>query len=594
MGVPIEWPVARCGDRLFFQRRVAGQDQPVLYATSATDPAALVELLVDPAALAADGAVALDWVAPSRDGALVAFGLSEGGTENSTLHVGDERIPNTRACSLSWLPDASGFLYTRYPEGDQYNRHVYRHALGTHWHDDECVFDRLPVSDAWPSVSVHKAGSHVLVSVGVGWSRTDIHLYDCVAKTWTVVIEGVEANTSLGFDGARLYGTTDLDAPRGRVIDAPIDDPTAWRTIIPESELVIESAWRNGDDLWVSGLRRAVRELHRHSLDGTHIERVELPALAELSGATGDHDHAELFIGCASFALPSRIYRWTPGAGLAPWGPDPDLPFDPTSIRVRQVTYPSLDGTPIGLFLVHRTDLTPMADTPCWLGGYGGFNIASTPGYSASIAAWCESGGLYALAGLRGGNEEGEEWHRAGMRGQKQNVFDDFHAAADWLVGNGLTNRERLAIRGGSNGGLLVGAALTQRPDLCQAVVCEVPLLDMLRYPQFLIARLWTHEYGDPDMADEFEWLLGYSPYHHVVQGRAYPQTLMITAEGDTRVDPLHARKMAALLEWAGSPVRFKQEGRSGHGAGKPVSKLAADAADVLAFVSGVLGHQPR
>jgi prolyl oligopeptidase len=265
---------------------------------------------------------------------------------------------------------------------------------------------------------------------------------------------------------------------------------------------------------------------------------------------------------------------------------------------VQRTTYPSLDGTPIGLFLVHRADVAPSPDTPAILNGYGGFAISPGRGWHPRVAAWCAAGGLYAIAGLRGGLEHGEAWHHAGRREHKQNVFDDFAAAADHLVAAGLTSRERLAIFGGSNGGLLVGATLTQRPDLCAAVVCAVPLLDMVRFPLFRIARLWTDEYGDPDVPGEFAWLHAYSPYHHVEPGTSYPATLLQTAEGDTRVDPLHARKMAALLQWASSdparrPVLLFQEERAGHGVGKPVAKLADNVADLLTFVGSHVGLAP-
>ncbi len=261
--------------------------------------------------------------------------------------------------------------------------------------------------------------------------------------------------------------------------------------------------------------------------------------------------------------------------------------------------YASLDGTPIGIFLIHRADVTPDESTPAILNGYGGFAITESPAWSPTIAAWCERGGLYAIAGLRGGYEEGEAWHHAGRRGNKQNVFDDFHAAGDWLVAQGLTSRRGLAIAGGSNGGLLVGAALTQRPEAYRAVWCAVPLLDMVRFPQFLIARLWTDEYGDPDVEEEFAWLHAYSPYHHVCPGVRYPAVLFTTAEGDSRVDPCHARKMAAMLQHDGAgqddhPILFFQEGRAGHGVGKPVSKRADEVADTLTFLAWQLGEPGR
>jgi prolyl oligopeptidase len=306
------------------------------------------------------------------------------------------------------------------------------------------------------------------------------------------------------------------------------------------------------------------------------------------------------FAQLESFTRPAGLWRWTPDQGLVPWGrqaegSDDASPIDPAAFAVGQVRYPSGDGTEIGLFLVHRRDVTPGRHTPCILTGYGGFAIAETPAWSPAVAAWCEQGGLYAIAGLRGGYEEGEAWHRAGRREHKQNVFDDLAAAADFLASSGRTSTPRLALRGGSNGGLLVGAALTQRPEMARAVHCAVPLLDMIRYPQFLIARLWTDEYGDPDVAEEFNWLRAYSPYHHVVEGTCYPAVLFTAAEGDSRVDALHARKMAAALQWAtpcgeARPILLRQEGRAGHGVGKPLQKQADELADVLTFLTWQLG----
>ena len=295
-----------------------------------------------------------------------------------------------------------------------------------------------------------------------------------------------------------------------------------------------------------------------------------------------------------SFALPPGLYRWSEGRGLEAWGGSA-AGIDASAFAGRLTHYPSLDGTSIGLFLVHAAGVEPGPDTPCILTGYGGFAIANSPMWSPGIAAWCERGGVYAIAGLRGGLEEGEAWHRAGRRDTKQNVFDDFLAATDFLVESKLTSRSRLAWRGGSNGGLLVGAALTQRPDGAAAVHCAVPLLDMIRFPQFKIAKLWTDEYGDPDVAEEFAWLWAYSPYHQVVEGVCYPPTLLTTAEGDSRVDPCHARKMAAALQWASScegdkPVLLRQEGRAGHGVGKPLHLQADELADVLTFFSWQLG----
>ncbi|MCU1397078.1 MAG: Prolyl oligopeptidase, partial [Acidimicrobiales bacterium] len=356
-----------------------------------------------------------------------------------------------------------------------------------------------------------------------------------------------------------------------------------------ESDAIIGRAVACGSEVLVVKTERAVDRIERWSMAGEHVGPCGDLGLASVIGISASATSEDAFVVVTGFESPAALYRYRAGDGLVRWAADVGATLDVPRLTVSHVTYPSLDGSQIGLFLIHRHDVVPDADTPTILNGYGGFAISETPLWSPTIAAWCERGGQYAIAGLRGGLEEGEAWHQAGRRANKQNVFDDFHAAADWLVSTGRTSRPRLAIAGGSNGGLLVGAALTQRPDLCAAVWCAVPLLDMIRFPRFLIARLWTDEYGDPDIAEEFAWLWAYSPYHRLVDGVETPAVLLTTAEGDTRVDPLHARKMAAALQHADGrhgdrPTLLFQAGRAGHGVGKPASKRAAEAADVLTF----------
>jgi prolyl oligopeptidase len=374
-----------------------------------------------------------------------------------------------------------------------------------------------------------------------------------------------------------------------------------WCTIVPESDAVIEAVVPTAESLLVLSSRSAVSYLDRYGTDGTDRQAVELPELGSLAGLTGSRDRDEAFFSFTSFARPPTTFRWTPD-GIADWSRlrehDADGDGPSGEYVVEQVRYPSTDGTDVPMFLVRAasTPLTP--DTPCVLTGYGGFSITMGPGYSAAVVSVCDHGGVYAVANIRGGAEEGEAWHRAGMREHKQQSFDDFAAAADWLVENGCTSRDRLAIRGGSNGGLLMGATITQRPDLCRAAQIAVPLLDMLRYHQFLIARLWIPEYGDPDHAEEFAWLHAYSPYHHVEEGTCYPAVLLTSGEGDSRVDPMHARKMGARLQAATScgderPVLVREETRAGHGQGKPVSKQADELADVLGFLYWQIGVGP-
>ena len=618
MGLPVVMSAVVRGDRVFTAERLAGADQYVLalrsldaIASQDSSPA----VLFDPALGAADAAVAIDWFEPSPDGTMVALGVSEGGTENSTLQVLvvgpdagvtvlDDRIPNTRACSVAWEPDGSGFLYTRYPEGDEYHRTVFAHRLGDDPAGDPVVWAEHVTAETWPSVDLSPDGRWVLVHAMVGWSRHDVHVLDRRAPDagWRDVIAGVEVMSTFSFDaaGTGLIGTTTLDAPKGRVVALPLDgatDPADWTTIVPERDRVLGALTVAGDELLVVATSNAVDSVERWSPDGTLLGAIGDPSgigVASVVSMSADRTTGRGVIVTVGFDAPFRLWPFSPSSVPESGRHDGKTAGIPP-LAVSQVTFPSLDGTTIGMFLIHRADVEPGLDTPTILNGYGGFAIAETPVWSPTIAAWCEQGGLYAIAGLRGGIEHGEEWHDAGRRANKQNVFDDFHAAADWLVATGRTSRERLAIDGRSNGGLLVGAALTQRPDLCAAVSCGVPLLDMIRFPQFLIARLWTDEYGDPDIADEFAWLHAYSPYHHVVEGTAYPATFLWTAEGDTRVDPLHARKMAALLQEASGsigdrPVLLHQEGRAGHGVGKPVSKKADEQADVMAFFTWQLG----
>ncbi len=600
IALPTTLSLAVAGERLFVLERAAGADQYSLVVRSAVDASVPPRTLLDPATLATDAAVAIDWFHPSHDGSKVAYGISEGGTENSVLHVLDVatgetdalRIPNTRAASVAWMPDHSGFWYAVYPEGDEYHRHIRFHRMGTDPSADQVVFDRMPTAESWPDVAVSRDGRHLLVQVMVKWTQTDIHLHDTVTGEWRVVVEGVDAQSSLSFDGESLVGVTTRDAPNGRAVRASLANPAEWTTVVPERADVVLGAHApfNGDLLVVAS-RVAVDRVERWAPGATAGEEL---ALGVASVASLDADDGRAFLAVGTFGAPVNVQRYTLADSLQQWSAAPDPSVLP-SLTVTQVFYPSLDGTRIPMFVAHRSDVTPSARTPLILTGYGGFAIAESPVWMPNLAAWCAAGGIYAIAGLRGGYEYGEAWHHAGRRANKQRVFDDFHAAADWLVGEGYTSRARLAIHGGSNGGLLMGVAITQRPDLAPVVWCAVPLLDMIRFPQFLIARLWTDEYGDPDVAEEFGWLHAYSPYHHVVGGAAYPAVLFTTAEGDTRVDPCHARKMAAALTAAGSnqserPILLAQAGRAGHGVGKPASMRVHEGADVLAFFSWQLG----
>jgi prolyl oligopeptidase len=589
------------GPWVFSLDRWGDLDQAVLVVRPRDDAAAAIgepRVLVDPHARTGDATAAIDWFHPSRDGRLLAYGVSAGGNERSTLHIVDvdsgehlaDEIPHTRAASVAWTPDNSSFAYTRYPADSEYDRNVFWHVIGTDPVDDPVVFDALPDPTAWPDVSMSEDGAWMLVHVALGWSRIDVHLIEHATDRRVAVIEGDDSVNGFEVTDGRLLGHTTNGAGRGRIVSAPLGDPTAghWTTVVAESDAVIEGFVTTSASMLVVTNHRAVSHLWRHDLDGTDAEEIPLPELGSLAGLSGADDADVAVFSFTSFTRPASLFRWSPEGGAEAWSDLPGAP-DASAYTVEQVRYPSTDGTDISMFLVRPAGVPAGASRPTILTAYGGFAVTMSPAYSPTAVAWCDTGGLFAVACIRGGAEEGEEWHHAGMREHKQQVFDDFHAAGDWLVANGLCTRESLGIRGGSNGGLLVGVALTQRPDLCRAVFCAVPLLDMVRFPRFLIARLWVPEYGDPDVADEFAWLYGYSPYHHVVSGTCYPAVLFATAEEDSRVDPCHARKTAALMQAATScgdehPILVRIETRAGHGQGKPVTKQADELADVLAF----------
>ncbi|MFM8266447.1 MAG: prolyl oligopeptidase family serine peptidase [Ilumatobacteraceae bacterium] len=607
-GLPTTLAVAVAGQRVFSLERSAGADQFGLVVRDA--PGGPGRSLVDPADLAVDGAMAIDWFHPSPDGRLVAYGLSEGGTEQSVLHlvdvdrgvVLDERIPDTRAASVAWRREGDGFWYTRYPEGDEYHRHVRFHRIGDAQVDDAVVFDRLPTDESWPDVSISDDGRWLVVHVMVGWRRVDVHVLDLASGEWRAISEGIEAQTALHVVDGALVGVTTRDAPNGRVVRIDPDDPTTWTTVVAErNDTVLGSSAVHGADVYVVASTVAVERVERYRALGGTLLPTKTIDLGVASVVGLDVGGAGAFVARGTFGAPVDLLR-IDGAHPERWSESIDPPVLP-ALRVTQVHYPSLDGTMVPMFVAHREDIVPSPSTPLVLTGYGGFAIAESPVWMPNLAAWCAAGGVYCVAGLRGGTEYGDAWHRAGLREHTQHVFDDFHAAADWVVAEGLTSRRLLALHGGSNGGLLMGAAITQRPDLAQAVWCAVPLLDMVRFPQFLIARLWTDEYGDPEVPDEFSWLHAYSPYHRVVAALesstplSHPAVLFTTAEGDTRVDPCHARKMAAAMVAASdgaAPVLLWQAGRAGHGVGKPARMRIDEGADVLTFFSWQLGLDGR
>lgn len=597
----------------FYQRRDGRQNQPVLYVRDGLEGED--RILLDPNSLSAEGTTALDWFHPSADGALMAYGLSDGGSEESVLRVMDvasgrilgEAIAGTRACDLAWLPDNTAFYYTRYPaagtvpEGEeQYHRSVFLHRLGTDSSADTLIF-KPAEKEHWPGVGLSLDGQWLVVTVARTFDQADLYLQDRSAGG---PLAPVVRDLPFSFDGHvvgnRLYIRTNLDAPNYRLFLA---DPSAparenWREIVAtRPDAVLDGVLVTRTRLVLSYLERATSRLQLADLDGTGRVELALPTIGSAFGWGAEADGMELFYGFSSYTVPPSVYRVDLATGVTTLWRRVEADIRPELFVVEQVTYLSKDGTPITMFLVRRTDFTQDGSAPAYLTGYGGFNISMTPGFSRSLLAWLEQGGIVAVPNLRGGGEYGEAWHQDGMLGRKQNTFDDFISAAEYLIRERYTSSARLAIAGGSNGGLLMGAVVTQRPELFRAVIIQVPLLDMLRYHRFRIARLWIPEYGSPDEAEQFAWLAAYSPYHHVVPGTRYPAVLLATAESDSRVDPLHARKMAARLQAATAsshPILLRLEQRAGHGAGKPMSKVLDELVDSWSFLAAELGIEWR
>jgi prolyl oligopeptidase len=601
--------VPRIGGKYYFYTRRDGvQNQPVLYVREGID--GKDRALLDVNLLAADGTVALDWFWPSEHGKYLAYGTSSSGSEMSTLHILETKtgkllpdtIERTRACSIAWSFDNSGFYYTRYPKkGDvpegqeRYNRHVFYHELGSDPEKDPLIFGEGRDAEDWPSVTLDNDGRMLLITVAQGWTKTELFLMDLKKGTPpTRITTGKNFLYSASVYSGRVYIVTNEDAPRYRmfVSEAGEYDRDDWKEIIPQTGGVLKDASLWGGKIFAQYEQNASSQLKVFDLEGQNVKDLPLPAIGTVFGAGGKWDHDEVFYGFESFTVAPSIYRYDLEKRSGSLWAKVDAPgIDAAAYEVEQDWYHSKDGTRVPMFLVHKKGLKKDGHNPTLLTGYGGFNISLTPDYAGDVYLWLEHGGVYAVANLRGGAEFGEDWHRAGMLDKKQNVFDDMIAAAEFLISEKYTDKDHLAIYGASNGGLLMGAMITQRPELFRAVVCAVPLLDMLRYQNFQIARLWIPEYGSAESPEQFKWLYAYSPYHHVRAGVDYPAVLFMSGDSDSRVDPMHARKMAALMQSvAKRPVLLRVEGKAGHGAGTPVSKRIEELTDAYSFLWWQLG----
>ena len=607
------------GTRYFFSKREGKQEQPVIYWREGHRGADRV--LIDPAALDPSGLTTVEWTSPSADGKLIAYGTYRAGDENTTLHVMEVETGRTLPLQIpdkvqppDWMPDGSGFVYRnlRDPK-NPYTGQVMFHRTGTDRKQDAVLFrqftkdENAALATTWgPFGSLSRDGHWLVLAYWVDTVSNDLWLVNFDEYLETGVVGRVPV--SVGQPGqafgnvvdGTLYLQTTKGAPKGRVVavDPAKPAPESWRDVVPErQDAVIEGVSIGKGLIAVTYLRNAANVIEVFDFSGRSLGELSQPGIGTARIAT-EEDRTEAYLTFTSFNHPTTIFRVdlaAPKATPELWE-RPDAPVDPAMVEVEQVWYPSKDGTRISMFLVHKKGLARTGETPTLLYGYGGFNVNMTPSFTPTLFHWFEAGGLYAVPNLRGGGEYGEAWHEAGILDRKQNVFDDFIAAAEWLLATGYTTPEKLAIYGGSNGGLLTGAVMTQRPELFQAVIVAVPLLDMLRYQSFLMARYWVPEYGSAEHADHFTFLSAYSPYHHVRDRTRYPAVFLTAGEHDTRVHAMHARKMAARLQAATTsdpaeaPVLLWVDREAGHGQGKPLSLRLREATDIRVFLMWQLG----
>jgi prolyl oligopeptidase len=615
VGVP-----SREGSRYVFTRNDGLQNQAVLYVADALD--APPRVLLDPNALSADGTVALSAAEFTRDGDLMAYSLAASGSDWNEVRVRDvrtgkdlpDRVQWVKFSDLSWTRDGKGFFYSRYDapkageqlSGALYHQKLYFHRLGTGQAEDVLVYERKDQKEWGFSGRVTEDGRYLVITVTHGTHpENQLFIKDLQAKGGRLddgkvveLVKGFDADyTFVANEGPRFFLKTNLSAPRNRVVavDVRQEDPEkkGWVTLIPEGQDLISGVSLVGGRLLVSVLHDAHSRVRVHALDGKQVGEVALPGIGSVAGFGGRADEAETFYSYSSYTTPATVFRYDVKSGQSRVFRAPKVAFDPAQYETRQVFYASKDGTRVPMFISHKKGLKLDGTNPTYLYGYGGFNIPMTPAFGVSQVVWMEQGGVFAVANLRGGGEYGREWHQAGTRLAKQNVFDDFIAAAEHLVKERYTSPAKLAIAGGSNGGLLVGAAMTQRPDLFACALPAVGVMDMLRFHKFTIGWAWTSDYGSAEDAAEFRALLAYSPLHNLKPGTRYPATLVTTADHDDRVVPAHSFKFAAALQAAQggpAPALIRIDVKAGHGAGKPTAKVIEEAADKFAFALHALG----
>ena len=605
-GVPF-----REGNRVFFYKNDGLQNQSVLYTMRSLDETPRV--LIDPNTFSSDGTVALGGTSVSPDGRYIAYSISTSGSDWREWKVRDietgkdlaDHLKWAKFSGASWTKDGKGFFYSRYdePKGNDlkeanYYQKLYYHRIGTSQAEDKLVYER-PDQKEWGFYgAVSEDGRYLFLYVSQGTDPNNRLYYKDLSEPDAPVVpllDKADASYSvIGNDGPTFWILTTHTAPRGRVIALDIRKPDQWKEVLPQSESTLEDVSLVGDMFVVTTLKDAKSVVSVHRTDGSFVRQVDLPGIGSAWGFGGKRHDKETFYAFTSFTAPTTIYRYDLVTGKSTLFRKPQVDVDPSRFETKQVFYTSKDGTRVPMFITHRKGLKLDGSNPTYLYGYGGFNVSLTPSFSVSNLVWMEQGGVYAMPNLRGGGEYGQDWHQAGTKLSKQNVFDDFIAAAEWLIANRYTTSEKLAIGGGSNGGLLVGACMTQRPELFKAAVPEVGVLDMLRYQHFTIGWAWASDYGLSSDPKEFEALLAYSPLHNVTPGTRYPATLVMTADHDDRVFPAHSFKFAAALQHAQAhdaeregrpPVLIRIETRAGHGAGKPTAKIIEEASDRWGFL---------
>jgi prolyl oligopeptidase len=601
---------AKYGERYFFTRKTGLQDHAVIYYTEGLDSDPIA--LIDPNSFEGDRTAAVNFWHVSPQGEMVAYGVSEAGSEVATIYVKEVatqqdlplQIHRCRYSSVIWEEDASGFYYTRLPavgevpEGDEhYFRRIYYHKLGDDVVNDPCIWRDDEVKENSPGLSRSEDHNYMFMMLWYSSIEENTLYYMDLNKRdvfHPMVPDFGSTNIPAMIDTIAYIMTTD-GAPNRKIMWTNIKTPERehWDDLIPESEDLLESFTIINRHLVLQYLHNAYHEIRIHTLGGRLVKTIELPTLGTVSQLSGTWDEPELFFKFQSFNYPRTNFRYDFNTEALEAIETIEIDVNPEDYESQQVWYTSKDGTEIPMFVVHKKGIELNGSNPTLLYGYGGFFSNQTPWFSGSYSYLLENGIVLAVPNLRGGGEFGEKWHRAGMLEQKQNTFDDFIAAAKWLIANKYTNPARLAIRGGSNGGLLVGAVMVQRPELFKVVMCGVPLLDMLRYHQFLIARFWIPEYGSADDPEQFKYIHEYSPYHNIKDGVSYPATILTAGESDGRVHPLHARKMAAALQKADTgdnPLLLWVQRRAGHGQGKPTSMALEESADEWTFLLWQLG----